>query len=58
MYILIDPTTSDAFDARFETLAMAVAADDGGRIPGAGRMPAETVDVPDALWSVAQSLAG
>lgn len=56
-YILIDPTISDVFDDRFERLAVAIAAEDGARIPGAGRQAAEIVDVPDALWALTQKLA-
>jgi len=56
-YLLFDPAVHhDGFVQRFETLATAVAAQDGARIPGADRVPATQVDVPDALWDLVQSL--
>ena len=51
MYVLIDTTTfGDQFTTRLARLADAVAADEGARLPGQNRQPAQTVDVPDALW--------
>ena len=51
-YFLIDPRTfGDAFDARFARIAEAVAAEEGGRLPGASRVLRDPVDVPDALWT-------
>jgi len=51
MYLLIDTTSfGDQFTTRLARLADAVAADEGARLPGQNRQPAETVDVPDALW--------
>ena len=57
LYILIDPSMSDVFGERFERVAQAVAAQDGARIPGAGRTPKQMVQVPDALWSLVLDLA-
>lgn len=57
-YLLLDPGTyGDHFAARFARLAEAIAAQDGARIPGADRREWTEVDVADALWSLAQSLA-
>ena len=51
MYLLIDTTSfGDQFTTRLARLADAVAADEGARLPGQNRQPAQTVDVPDALW--------
>ena len=51
MYLLIDTTSfGDQFTTRLARLADAVAADGGARLPGQNRRPAQTVDVPDALW--------
>ena len=58
-YLLIDPTTyGDGFDDRFARVAMAVAEQDGARIPGANRTAMGTIDVPDALWAQVETLAG
>ena len=57
-YIIIDPgQTGDAFDDRLSRIAMAVAEQEGARIPGAGRSGSDAVEVPDALWQQAQALA-
>ncbi|SEW23763.1 (2R)-3-sulfolactate dehydrogenase (NADP+) [Cognatiyoonia koreensis] len=57
-YILMDPGTYGAdFAARFERVAEAVAAQDGARIPGAGRQPMDRVAVPEALWTLVTGLA-
>jgi len=51
MYVLIDTTTfGDQFTTRLARLADAVAAEEGTRLPGQHRTPADLVDVPDALW--------
>lgn len=57
-YILIDPSTSDAFAERVTALAALVAADDGARMPGQNRMLADPVDVDPAAWRQALDLAG
>ena len=56
-YILIDPGTSDSFAVRLSRVAEAVAAEEGARLPGAKRKAADTVDVPDDLWTQVKSLA-
>lgn len=57
-YILIDPTThGDHFADRFARIADAVAAQDGGRIPGADRKTMSEIDVPDSLWSAVMALS-
>ena len=51
MYVLIDTTTfGDQFTTRLARLADAVAAEEGTRLPGQNRTPADLVVVPDALW--------
>ncbi len=59
-YILIDPgthTAPETFARRFARLAEAVAAQEGARLPGAARPVADTVAVPEALWSRITALA-
>ena len=57
-YILIDPGVhGDHLPSRFARIAEAVAQQDGTRIPGADRRVMDVVQVPDALWSLCQSLA-
>jgi len=57
-YILIDPSThGDHFADRFARMAKAVAAQDGGRIPGADRKVLDQIDVPDTLWTLVTGLA-
>ena len=57
-YILLDPGTyHDGFAARFARVAEAVAAEEGGRIPGADRQAMTEVDVPDALWETVLRLS-
>ena len=57
-YILVrtDVFASDFAD-KLADLQEAVAADPGARLPGAGRAPMSEIDVPDALWTLTQSLA-
>ncbi len=57
-YLLIDPGLSDHFAARLARVAEGVAANEGARMPGQGRVEATRVDVPDALWFQLQGLAG
>ncbi len=58
-YVLIDPGAHDsAFAARIARVAEAVADESEVRIPGVPRRHLDPVDVPDALWAKAQSLAG
>ncbi len=57
-YLLIDPGMSDHFATRLARVAEGVAADEGARMPGQGRVEAASVDVPDALWAQLQELAG
>ena len=57
-YILMDPGTYHGdFGARFARVAEAVAAQEGGRIPGADRQAMTEVDVPDALWDLVLTLS-
>ncbi|MGR3542573.1 MAG: Ldh family oxidoreductase [Hasllibacter sp.] len=57
-YVLIDPGPRAGDVAnRLAAVAAAVAGDEGVRIPGSSRPSPEAVEVPDALWSLALSLA-
>ncbi|MEM6372408.1 MAG: Ldh family oxidoreductase [Pseudomonadota bacterium] len=56
-YILIDPSTSDAFADRLAALRDLVGQDEGGRLPGQHRVIADPVDVDDASWEQAQTLS-
>ncbi|MFL4471985.1 Ldh family oxidoreductase [Tateyamaria armeniaca] len=56
-YILIDPSTSDAFRNRLDALSAMIAEDAGGRMPGQRRVIADPADVDDAAWAQAQELA-
>ena len=56
-YILMDTTTyGDHFIDRLNRIEEAVAAQDGGRIPGANRSAMTEIDVPDALWAKCKGL--
>jgi len=57
-YLLIDPALSGAFHDRFARVAGAVAQDEGARIPGAGRSPADPVEPDPEAWAQAVALAG
>jgi (2R)-3-sulfolactate dehydrogenase (NADP+) len=57
-YLLIDPGTSVAFGARLAQVAEAVARDEGARMPGQGKVPADPVEVPEAVWALITTLAG
>lgn len=56
-YIVIDPSASPEFGARLAALAQAASADEGARMPGQGKKPADPVAVEDAVWSRIQALA-
>ncbi|MDJ0820770.1 MAG: Ldh family oxidoreductase [Paracoccaceae bacterium] len=56
-FVLIDPGERAFFD-RMAQLAEVVATDPGSRMPGQGKVPADTAEVPDALWQQLQDLAG
>ena len=57
-YLLIDPASGPSFFDSVTQVADAVARDEGTRMPGQGRKPAETVDVPEPLWRLTMALAG
>ena len=56
-YILIDPSDASAFGERIKQVAEAVAAEEGARIPGAGKVPMQSVDVAQPVWDLITSLA-
>lgn len=55
-FLLIDPGQGDFYD-RFATLAEIVSQDEGARMPGRGKVPASSAEVPDALWQQLNTLA-
>lgn len=55
-YILMEPGAE--FADRLARVAGAVAAQDGARIPGQNRAPAEQVEVPELLWESVLGLGG
>lgn len=56
-YILIDPSASPDFAPRLAALAEAATADDGARMPGQNRQPADPVEVADEVWTLMKTLA-
>jgi len=56
VFVLIDPTTSPDFGERLSGLIAGVEDDGRGRLPGNGRIPMDSVAVPDALWAACESL--
>ncbi|QUJ77082.1 Ldh family oxidoreductase [Sulfitobacter albidus] len=56
-YVLIDPTAASDFGDKVQALAASVAQDEGARMPGQGRKPADPVAVGDATWDLITSLA-
>ena len=56
-FLLIDPGTSTDFADRLAGLIAEVEADGAGRLPGRGRPPTSSVEVPDELWSSVQAMA-
>ena len=56
---LIDPDlSSGAFHERLARVAAAVARDEGARMPGQGRVPADPAEIDDTAWMRARALAG
>ena len=56
-YILIDPSDASAFGERIKQVSDAVAAEEGARIPGAGKAPMENIEVAQPVWDLITSLA-
>ncbi|MEP4198886.1 MAG: Ldh family oxidoreductase [Aliishimia sp.] len=57
-YVLIDANSTPDFAQRIVELGEAVAQDDGARMPGQGKRIQDPVDLEDAVWAQACSLAG
>jgi (2R)-3-sulfolactate dehydrogenase (NADP+) len=55
-YLIIDPSTSDAFASRVQELAQVASSDPGTRMPGQGRKGLETVEVADDVWALVERL--
>ena len=57
-YLLIDPSASGDFPARLAQIQEGVSLDEGARMPGQGKVEADPVELEDAVWAQARSLAG
>ncbi|MDG1171146.1 MAG: Ldh family oxidoreductase [Sulfitobacter sp.] len=57
-YIVIDPSASPDFAARLTALSAAASADEGARMPGQNKVPADPVVVEDHVWALMETLAG
>jgi len=57
-YLVIDPLAAPDFRDRMAALAAAVAEDPGARLPGAGRVAADPVEVAPEVWDLMGELAG
>jgi len=56
-YLLMDPEVSGAFFDRLAQVAEAATQDEGARLPGQGKRPADPVEVADAVWQQVLDLA-
>lgn len=56
-YIVIDPAASSEFPDRLLALSEAAHADEGARMPGHQKQPADPVEVSDAVWDQMKELA-
>lgn len=56
-YVLIDPASGSDFVDRLKAVSDVISDEPGARMPGQNKVPMTEVDVPDALWDLAQSLA-
>lgn len=56
-YVLIDPASGSDFVDRLKAVSAVISDEPGARMPGQNKVPMTEVDVPDALWDLAQSLA-
>ncbi|MFC6638760.1 Ldh family oxidoreductase [Sulfitobacter sp. JBTF-M27] len=56
-YIVIDPSASPDFAARLEALKEHANTDEGARMPGQSKQPADPVEVADAVWDQMKALA-
>lgn len=58
-YMIIDPAAyGNTLPSRIETLADAVEAQPGARLPGRGKTLPDTVDIDEALWKQVLNLSG
>ena len=57
-YILIDPSASSDFFTRVQTLADAIAQDEGARMPGRNKMDNDPIEVADELWEKLSGMLG
>ena len=59
-YVVIDPDSYSGrtFHDRLAALAESITVQEGARLPGAGRLPADPVDVEDSVWTLVTELAG
>ena len=56
-YIVIDPAASPDFGARLEALTDLASTDEGARMPGQNKQPADPVEVADTVWEQMKALA-
>lgn len=58
-YLVVDPQaySGDQFYAQLSALAESITSQDGARLPGANRTPADPVDVESAVWDGALKMA-
>ena len=57
-YILIDPAQSSEFFNRIQTLAEAIAQDEGARMPGRNKVDQDPIEVADELWEKLSGMLG
>lgn len=57
-YILIDPAQSSEFFSRIQTLAEAIAQDEGARMPGRNKVDSDPIEVADELWGKLSGMLG
>lgn len=57
-YMLMDPDVSGAFFDRLAQVSDGVTQDEGARMPGQGKVPADPVALEDAVWAQVKGLAG
>ena len=58
-YVIIDPDSYSGrtFYDRLAALAESITVQEGARLPGAGRLPTDPVDVEDSVWTLVTELA-
>ncbi len=57
-YILIDPASSSEFFNKMQTIADAIEAEEGARLPGRNKVDNDPIEVADELWNKLASMKG